>query len=223
MVDPSDKASLIKCFDGHAAVAMTNLRQWPVAAVFALWVGLLAPAAAAEPPTCVTPQTLYIPIETVAGPLGFRGETRAQYLDRVYGKGVWREGSAGLAAIARVDNSVNVTLREQEGVMLERVDVVAEARLEFLAKPGALGVVTGHREIGRYALAAGAHGDLSVPLSVLRESGALLVIVSARRPSPPAAVVLVEAWAYVSPGCERRVLVADRLSAIRLNRQAGAK
>lgn len=221
MLDRADKASLINHFDCYAGESLTAPRQWSAAAVFALWLGFVAPAAAGESKACRTPHVLHVPVETVAGPLGLRGETRAQYLDRVYGKGKWREGSAGIATVERAGAGVNVTLREPEGVTLEYVDVVAEARLESLTKQGSPGVVTGHREIGRYALAAGARGDLSVPLSVLRESGALLVVVSARSASSP--VVLVEALPYVPPECERRVLVPDRFTAIRLNQRVGDK
>jgi hypothetical protein len=193
--------------------------------ILALWVGCLPRTILAQPSGCPERQTLYVPIETVAGPLGLRGETRAQYLNRVYGKGVWREGSGGVAVVvvARAGDSVRVKLREQEGVAPERVDVIAEARLDYLATQGALRSVTGHREIGRYALANDALGDLSVPLSVLRESGALLIVVSARLASPPGPVVLVEVWPHAIQACESRILVPDRFTAIRLNRNAREK
>jgi hypothetical protein len=188
--------------------------------VSALWVGCLPRTVLAQPSGCPERHTLYVPVETVSGPLGLRGETRAQYLNRVYGKGVWREGSGGVAVVARDGDSVRVKLREQEGVAPERVDVIAEARLEYLATQGALRSVTGHREIGRYALATDALGNLSVPLSVLRESGALLIVVSARFASPSGPVVLVEVWPHAIQACERRILVPDRFTAIRLNRNA---
>lgn len=193
-------------------------RHWFMTALASAGFVLPSSAVSADSQACTGMRAVYLPIETVSGPLGIRGETRSQYLDRIYGKGVWREGSAGLAVAARVGDSVHVALRGQEGVALVRVDVVAEAQLEYLTKAGVLRNIAGHREIGRYELAGDVRGDLSIPLSVLRESGAMLVIVLATRALPAGQEVLVEAWPHTTPGCERHVLVPDRFTAIRLNR-----
>lgn len=185
---------------------------------------LVATVSVAQSPTCAEPRTLYVPIETVSTPLGIRGETRAQFLDRVYGKGKWTEGgAAGLAVVVREAEHLRVTLQEQQGVAPEWVDIVAEAQLEYLPNQGLMRKVTGHRQIGRYQLDRDARGDLTIPLSVMRESGAVLIITLAKRASPNGQVALVEAWQAPPEGCERRVLVPDRDTAIRLNHDSAAK
>jgi len=178
----------------------------------------LASAALAQALDCTETRSLYVPIETVRGPLGIRGETRTQYLDRVYGKGRWREGSDGLAIITEGEEVLRVELQLRGNVTLERVDVVAEARLDYLTEQGASRRVLGHREIGRYRIATDVSGNLSIPLGVMRESGAVLVILSATHVGTDERQALVEAWAHVVPRCERSVLVPDRFTAIRLNR-----
>jgi hypothetical protein len=182
-------------------------------------------ARAAEPdaaPSCVTPSTVYIPIEVVTAPLGVRGETRAEYLARRYG--AWRPAGEELPILetpAGDARSLPVRLPAQAGVRFERIDIVAEARLDYRDADGRRGERYGHREIGSYPLPADANGSLDVPLDVMRESGALLVIVTLRR-APDFAVpeVQVAAVPVTRDGCERRVYVPDRASAIRLNRRA---
>lgn len=161
---------------------------------------------------------VYVPIETVSGPLGIRGESRALYLDRVYGKGRWREGSDGLASLTASEEALRVALQFRGNVTLEQVDVVAEARLDYLTEQGTSRTVLGHREIGHYRIATDASGKLSIPLDVMRESGAILVILSAKHVGTAERQALVEAWDHVVPRCERSVLVPDRSTAIRLNR-----
>jgi len=200
----------------RCGAAICSARSLAVAAILA--VGLVSAVAADQSAGCVERHSLYIPIQTVSEPLGLRGESRAQYLDRVYGNGQWREGSNGVAAITRVGESLEVTVRERNGVAPARVDVVAEARLAYRNERGVIGNVSGHREVGRYAVPSDARGDLSVPLKVLRESGALLIVVSANLIPSGARMVLVEPWKYEPHDCETRVLVPDRATAIRLNR-----
>lgn len=195
-----------------------------------MWIWLVAwlaigGARAAEPDAarpCATPSTVYIPTEVVTAPLGVRGETRAEYLARRYG--AWRPAGEELPALASPAgdaHSLPVHLPARPGVRYERIDIVAEARLDYLDADGRHGERYGHREIGSYALAADANSALEVPLDVMRENGALLVIVTLRRVTDfAAAEVQVAAVPVIRNGCERRVYVPDRASAIRLNRRA---
>jgi len=204
-------------------MAVCSAHSLAVTAVLAIGMGFVSPVAADQSTRCVERHALYIPIETVSGPLGLRGESRAQYLDRVYGNGRWREGSNGVAVITRVGDSLEVAVRERDGMVPARVDVVAEARLAYRNESGVLSSVSGHREVGRYAVPSDARGDLFVPLKVLRESGALLIVVSANLVPSGARMVLVESWEYAPHDCETRVLVPDRATAIRLNRAGRAQ
>lgn len=185
--------------------------------------GLRAESPAAAP-ECVAPSTVHIPVETVAAPLGVRGETRAQYLDRRYGAGRWRTAAEGLVVPGPGPESLRLQLPATAGLRFERIDIVAEAQLDYLDAQGRPSLRTGHREIGSYSLPPDAASTLTVPLEVMRESGALLAIVTLQRaPDLAAAEVQVAAVPVTRDGCERRVYVPDRASAIRLNRRAAGR
>jgi hypothetical protein len=180
-------------------------------------------AGAAQPPetapACDAPPTVHIPIEAVAAPLGVRGESRAQYLDRRYGAGRWQAATEGLITLTPGAESLRLQLPPPAGLRVERIDIVAEAQLDYLDARGGHALRTGHREIGSYPLPPDAASALTVPLAVMRESGALLAIVTVRR-APDFAVAeqrVAEAPVRL-PGCERRIYVPDRTTAIRLNR-----
>lgn len=181
---------------------------------------LLTLPAAAQP--CAAPRPVHIPIEVVKEPLGMRGETRAEYLNRRYGAGAWQVAAAALMTLAAADDrpeSLRLRLPARAGVRFERVDIVAESQLDYLDVQGRPSRRYGHRDIGSYPLAPDASSELAVPVSVMRESGAVLAIVTLRR-APEFAVVEVYVSAVVvnRQGCERRIYVPDRASAIRLNR-----
>jgi hypothetical protein len=198
------------------------MTRWGLIAVvpsLAIGVALAQPQDAA--PSCDSPSTVHIPIEVVTAPLGLRGETRAQYLDRRYGAGAWQAAAGGLVALSAGPESLQLRFPAQAAIRFERIDIVAEAQLDYLDAHGRRSMRTGHREIGSYPLAPdAASGNLTVPLDVMRESGALLVIVTLRRaPDFAAPEPHVSAAPVTRSGCERRIYVPDRASAIRLNRR----
>ncbi len=198
--------------------------RWSLIAVVPLLaIGVALAQAPDAAPLCDSPSTVYIPIEVVAAPLGLRGETRAQYLDRRYGAGAWQAAAEGLVALGPEPEALRLRLPAQAGVRFERIDIVAEVQLDYLDAQGRHSTRYGHREIGGYALAPDAASELSVPLDVMRESGALLAIVTLRR-APDFAVPErhVSATPVARATCERRTYVPDRASAIRLNRRPPA-
>ena len=198
---------------------MTRWRLIAVVPSLAIGVALAQPPDAV--PACDSPSTLHIPIEVVTTPLGLRGETRAQYLDRRYGAGAWQAAAEGLVVPSLGPESLSLQLPAQAAIRFERIDIVAETQLDYLDARGRRSMRTGHREIGSYPLAPdAAGGKLTVPFDVMRESGALLAIVTLRR-APDFAVPerYVSAAPVMRAGCERRIYVADRASAIRLNRR----
>ncbi len=189
--------------------------------VLMLATGVLRAEAPDTAPACDAPTTVHIPIEVVTAPLGLRGETRAQYLDRRYGAGAWQAAAEDLIALSPEPEALRLRLPALAGVRFEGIDIVAEAQLDYLDAHGRRSMRTGHREIGSYPLALDASSELTVPRDVMRESGALLVIVTLRR-APDFAVP--ERHVSLTPvtraGCERRIYVPDRASAIRLNRRS---
>jgi hypothetical protein len=197
------------------------MTRWGLIAVvpsLAIGVALAQPPDAA--PLCDSPSTVHIPIEVVTAPLGLRGETRAQYLDRRYGAGAWQAAADGLVALSPEPEALRLRLPVSAAMRFERIDIVAEAQLDYLDAQGRHSMRYGHREIGSYPLAPDASSELSVQLDVMRESGALLVVVALRR-APDFAVpeLHVSATPVTRAACERRIYVPDRASAIRLNRR----
>lgn len=200
------------------------MTRWSlIAAVPSLTIGVVLAEPPDAAPACDAPSTVHIPVEAVTVPLGLRGETRAQYLDRRYGTGAWQAAAEGLVALSSEPGSLRLRLPAQAGVRFERIDIVAEAQLDYLDAQRRHSMRTGHREIGSYPLAPDAGSELTVPRDVMRESGALLVIVTVRR-APDFAVPEqhVSATPVTRAGCERRIYVPDRASAIRLNRRPPA-
>ena len=185
-----------------------------------LAIGVALAQAPDAAPLCDSPSTVHIPVEVVTAPLGLRGETRAQYLDRRYGAGAWQAAAEGLVVPSLGPESLSLQLPAQAAIRFERIDIVAETQLDYLDARGRRSMRTGHREIGSYPLAPdAAGGKLTVPFDVMRESGALLAIVTLRRaPDFAAPETHVSAAPVMRAGCERRIYVPDRASAIRLNR-----
>jgi hypothetical protein len=182
---------------------------------------------AAEPlPACPAERLLYVPIETVSEPLGLRGETRAQYLDRRYGAGKWQlDENGAVVTIASpapgAEAPFEVRIVEPPGMALERAEVIVEARLLFRDHDGRLSEIHGHREAGSFRLESGADAALRVPRALFKEPGALLVAVSLAGGgdggSPPVHVAVVPVGEAAS-SCQCCVYVPDRFTAIRLNR-----
>lgn len=192
-----------------------------IAALPSLTIGVVLAEPPEAAPACDAPSTVHIPIEAVTAPLGVCGETRAQYLDRRYGAGAWQAAADGLIALSPEPEALRLRLPAQADIRFERIDIVAEAQLDYLDARGRHSTRTGHREIGGYALAPDAGSELAVPLAVMRESGELLVIVTLRRaPDFAAPERHVSATPVTRAGCERRIYVPDRASAIRLNRRS---
>ncbi len=200
-----------------------------------LWLALLAagPAAAAagaEPP-CAQERLLYVPVEAVAEPLGLRGETRAQHLDRRFGAGKWKRDEAG--AVVRIAPPsaapaapFEVQISEPPGMTLVRAQVIAEARLSYRDGSGTLSEIYGYREVGDLLLTPGANTVIRVPRTVFREQGALLVAVTLAggggedggAPPPPPVHVAAAPVREAASSCVCCVYVPDRFTAIRLNR-----
>lgn len=200
------------------------MTRWGLIAVVpSLAINVALAQAPDAAPLCDSPSTVHIPIEVVTAPLGLRGESRAQYLDRRYGAGAWQTAADGLVTLSPGPESLSLRLPAQAAIRFERIDIVAEAQLDYLDAQGRHSTRYGHREIGGYALAPDAGSELTVPRDVMRESGALLVVVTLRR-APDFAVheLHVSAAPFTRAACERRIYVPDRASAIRLNRRPPA-
>ena len=178
--------------------------------------------AATEP--CAQTTVLYIPVETVSERLRLRGETRAQYLNRTYGAGRWQPDTDGVVAVepapAPNHGDLQVGFHPKEGESIERVDVIIEARLNYIDDSGRETLIYGHRELASYAIVSGATAHIDVPGKVFQEPGALLlVVVLNRRDTPGEFAVLVHGHLVSTEPCERHVYAADRFTAIRLNRE----
>lgn len=199
---------------------MMNRRAHLLAGLVLLFSG---GAAGADQP-CPEVRTLYIAVETAAEPLGLRGETRRQYLDRRYGAGKWRPDEDGLVRFTP-PGSADVPIRvsvaaPQEGAALARADVIVEARLDFIDEAEHQTVIYGHRETASYPLTPGTDAEISVPWSLFKEPGALLVAVALTGGGEPLGPrVIVQALPVEPASCERRVYAKDRFTAIRLNRR----
>ena len=182
----------------------------------ALALAFNANGASADP--CAAIARIYIPLATAVEPFGLRAETRVQFLDRVYGRGRWREGddarrprtaSEGDGAALRIDFP-----RQTRG----EVDLVVETQIEEWEKDN-LRPLIGHRALATYMLDDTLQAHLRVPRTAFRESGALLIVVATQETSDAQAWD-VYAWPIASAACEQRIYVRDRATAIRLTREA---
>jgi hypothetical protein len=185
---------------------------------------LLVCAAPAVHAACSETNTVYLPVETGRDVLGLHGRTRAQYLDRRYGTGRWQAGDHDLVRLAASDAHdapLRVTIAADEKRAVESADLIVEARVAYLDAANQRVTVYGHRELATYRLTASADNELSVPLSVFKEPGALLVAVHVV--SAGTTVVQVQELPVEPDSCERHVYVEDRFMAIRLNQSEGRR
>lgn len=167
---------------------------------------------------CSSIAKAYIPLATAVEPFGLRAETRAQFLDRAYGRGRWREGDDAQGPRTTTD-AYGAGLRVEFPAQTRgQVDLLVETQIEELDK-GALRTLFGHRALATYTLDADARAHLRVPRAAFRESGALLIVVAAPAAND-ARVWHVYAWPIASGACEQRIYVRDRATAIRLTREA---
>lgn len=178
---------------------------------------LLSGRAVADSCTAGTP--IYMALEPVKALVGFNGETRTQYLDRLYPG--WQDDTQqivrGVAPIG--DEAMRIALVAPTGLVLERADVVVESAFDYVDRDGRVRQQVGHREIARYPLAADAASEIAVPKSAFRESGSLLVVLTLRRADVAGARgIAVGALPVELNHCPRRVYTHDRFAAIRLNR-----
>lgn len=170
--------------------------------------------------TCAPGDVLYIAVDPVREPLGLREESRAQYLQRVYGEGVTSDNAVIQFVPPPSDSEdvVHVQVTAPAETALERADFIVESRIDFIDGAGQRTERFGHREIGRYALQSDGRNEISVPRTVLREPGALLVVVTMRTKSEDRRKTVADAYPVDLPACPHRVYTQDRFTAIRLNR-----
>lgn len=192
----------------------------PAALVAATLAGLSAAAEAASPAECARTTTVYLPIETAMEPLGYRAESRSEYLDRRYGAGQWRMNGADLvrAVPGEPDAAVTIAIASRAESGASTIDLIAEAQLDYLDVAGRPGTVYAHRGIASYRLHPEGENRIGVPYPVFKEPGALLAVIEIS--SPDTRERRVAALPVVARDCERRVYVEDRFMAIRLNREA---
>ena len=192
--------------------------SWIQRIVCALVVTTLTTPALA---VCPGDEVLYMALEPVAELLGVRGESRQQFLDRVYPG--WQDDQNTLIRPADVaeDASLRILLAASAGLVLERADLIVESRIDYVDRDNRRGERFGHRELARYPLPADAGGEIVVPRSAFREPGALIVALTIRRTDVAAAqAVFVRALPVDIVACPRRIYTHDRFTAIRLNRKA---
>jgi hypothetical protein len=170
---------------------------------------------------CSDTNTVYLPVETGRVVLGLRGRTRAQYLDHRYGAGHWQVGDHDFIRLAAPDAPLRVTIAVDEKLTVESVDLIVEARVDYLDASSRRSAIYGHRELASYRLTASSDNELSVPISVFKEPGALLVAVHVV--SAGATMVQVRELPVGPNSCERHVYVEDRFTAIRLNQSEGRR
>ena len=165
--------------------------------------------------SCPAGAPIYMALEPVKELVGFNGETRAQYLDRLYPG--WQDDKEqivrGVAPTG--EEAIRIALANPAGLVLERADIVVESAFDYVDRDGRTRQQAGHREIARYPLAADAASEIAVPKSVFRESGSLLVVVTLLRAD--ARGIMVGVLPVELNLCPRRVYTHDRFTAIRLN------
>jgi hypothetical protein len=186
-----------------------------------LAVALTGPGAAAhaaDSAGCARTTTVYLPIETAVEPLGYRGLTRSEYLDRRYNAGRWTTGAGQFvrAQPPEAEAALTIAIEGRTGRGVESVDLIAEAQLAYLDAAGRPGTVHAHRPIASYSLNSEGENRISVPPAAFKEPGALLVVVTILAGGTRERQVV--AIPVAMPECERRVYVEDRFMAIRLNR-----
>ena len=165
---------------------------------------------------CAPIAKVYIPLATAVEPFGLRTETRAQFLDRVYGRGRWREGDGARRPRAVTETDGAALRIDFPAQTRGQVDLVVEAQIEEMENNN-LRPLTGHRALATYTLGDATQAHLRVPRTAFRESGALLIVVTAQDASDTWDVY---AWPIASGACEQRIYVRDRATAIRLMREA---
>lgn len=163
---------------------------------------------------CAGVRTTYIPLMSAVAPLGLHDKTRAQFMDGVYGAGQWRLGGDGDRAHADSDDGQWIVL-DFRAAARRHLDLFIESEIVVRGRTPTLTPQWGHRHLARYLIAAGERARVRVPRAAFRESGALLAAVQA-----DASIWEVYAWPLADgAGCERRIYVRDRATAVRLMRE----
>jgi hypothetical protein len=171
-------------------------------------------------PVCAPGEVLYMALQPMQELLGYRGETRQQFLDRLYPG--WQEDKEQRVrtAPATGEAALRVVLAAPPEVVIERADIIVEASFEYVDRDERRRELVGHRVIARYPLEAGdARAEIAVPKSVVREPGALLVAITTR-PADGAAArsISIAAVPLDLSRCPRHIYTHDRFTAVRLNR-----
>lgn len=163
---------------------------------------------------CAPGAPVYIPLEPVRERYGIQGETREQFLDRIYPSAGWQLLDGGVTVSADDDGGLQVYLPLGGEPRAQRIRLFVEVRLDYLDAAERSSVIFGHREFAQYRVEPQASATIQVPYAMFPEAGSLLVV--SEFSDRPAQVRIQPVGAR---HCERRVYVADRFTVIR--RQGG--